>query len=100
MQPRTEARDRGQELWSLLPKQERTAGRVLDALAREGIKASKASVCRWAKEWKRVVHTAADLIELPPKPAAAASPPADLADVPPELRQIIPDRLLHVARGK
>lgn len=98
MQPRTKAKDRGQEIWFLLSESERTAGRVLDGLKAEGIRASKASVCRWANEWKAVVHKAVDLIELPAPTETTTT--ADLADIPAELRQVIPDRLLHVAKGR
>jgi hypothetical protein len=73
---------------------------VLEGLARENIKVSKASVCRWAKGWKAVVHRAVDLIELPLKPANETATAEALADIPAELRQTFPDRLLHVARGK
>src|SRR3954447_7896947 len=97
-QHRTKAFDRGQQLWFLLPETERTAARVRCELADEGIVVSKASVSRWANNWRRVAHKAVDLIELPP--ARSPTTATEFADIPPELRDLLPPRLLLVARGE
>jgi hypothetical protein len=97
-QRKTKARDRGEALWFLLPDSQRTAARVLDELSKEGITVSKASVCRWARSWKGIADKVVDLVELPPEQAPATS--AELAEIPPELRDVLPDRLLLVARGE
>src|SRR4051794_33378191 len=97
-QHRTKAFDRGQQLWFLLPETERTAARVRRELVKEGIVVSKASVSRWANKWKRIAHKAVDLVELPVGQTPATA--TELADIPPELREVLPDRLLLVARGE
>jgi hypothetical protein len=98
-QRKTKTCDRGQEIWFLIPESERTAARVLDELSKEGFKVSKATVSRWAKGWKNIAHKAVDLIKLP-KAGPRAETAIDLADIPAELRCVLPDRLLLVARGK
>src|SRR5262249_27173600 len=87
-------------LWFLLPEQERTAARALEHLRAEGFNVSKATVARWAKAWKEIAYKAVNLIDLPKSAPPAAAMLADLADVPAELRAVIPDRLLLVAKGK
>lgn len=98
IQRRTQARDRGQDLWFLLPAAERTAARVRRELADEGIVVSKASVCRWAVDWKRVAHKAVDLVELPSGQTPGTT--ARVPEIAPTLRDVLPERLLAVARGE
>ena len=95
---KNEAFQQGQSLWFLIPELERTAVRVLDELTREGFKVSKATVCRWAKHWKRVPIEVLDLIPLPSKGTEAAHTD-DLADVPEWVRKALPKRVLVVAGG-
>jgi hypothetical protein len=96
------AYDRGLELWHLTPEVRRTAVHVLDELRGEGFRVSKASVCRWAKEWRRVVRTAADLVTTEPKPSPpqAVAPTDSQQGISPDLLDVLPPRLLGVARGK
>jgi hypothetical protein len=97
-QRKTESHDRGQTIWFLLPESERTAVRVLNELSREGFKVSKATVSRWANNWKQAAHKAVDLIPLPDKGVEA--PADDLSDIPEWIRKALPERLLVIARGK
>jgi hypothetical protein len=97
-QRRTKARDRGEQLWFILPEPDRTAARVRRELAKEGVVVSKATLSRWANEWKRIDHKAVDLVELPAEQTPATA--AGLADIPPALRDVLPTRLLLVARGE
>jgi hypothetical protein len=87
----------------VMPEGERTAVGVLDKLLAEGFRVSKASVCRWAHEWARVVHEVADLVNgEPPVTLPTTLAPLDPAkdpSFPPELRGVLPARLLHIARG-
>jgi len=95
----TEARDRGQALWFLLPESERTAKRVLHELTQEGFEVSKATVCRWAQQWKRAQIEALELI-LGPSKRIDGGEPDDPSDVPEWIRKALPERLWVVAQGK
>src|SRR4051794_24213932 len=97
-QRRTKARDRGEQLWFILPEPDRTAARVRRELANEGVVVSKATLSRWANDWKRIAHKAVDLVQLPAEQTPATT--AELADIPPALRDVLPARLLLVARGQ
>src|SRR4051812_40203632 len=97
-QRRTKARDRGEQLWFILPEPDRTAARVRRELAKEGVVVSKATLSRWANEWKRIDHKAVDLVELPAEQTPATA--AGLAHIRAGLRDVLPTRLLLVARGE
>jgi len=62
-QRKAKARDRGQEIWFLLPESERTAARVRNELLKEGLEVSKATAARWANGWRAVAHKAVDLMK-------------------------------------
>lgn len=100
-----EAFHRGLEIWSALSASDQSAARVLSELKREGFRVSQASVFRWVKEWKGVVHAAVEMLEAEPASASddRASSSRELAapiDVPADLRDILPARLLPVAKGR
>lgn len=95
---KAKAFERGQDLWFLLPESERTAVRVLNDLRHEGFNVSKATVSRWANQWRQVAGEVAALI---PVPATAANKaPVDLSDIPEWARKALPERLWLVAKGK
>ncbi len=91
---------RGQEIWSLLSESDRTAVRVLAELRGEGYRASRATVSRWVQEWRRVVHTATEMlaVEAGAGPRAETREIAIRSDLPAELKEILPARLMPVAR--
>jgi hypothetical protein len=95
----TDAYERGQALWFMLPESERTAKRVLEELIRDNFKVSKATVCRWAKQWKRAQIEALELI-LGPSKSIEAAQLDDPPDIPEWIRKALPERIWVVAQGK
>jgi hypothetical protein len=92
-------------VWESLPEGKRGARRVSALLAKDGIKVPPSSVDRWIKEWtgspkqwKSAGSAAAAVVEkIPPK---KVEPPADLQQVPSELRNILPAHIMRMAKGQ
>jgi hypothetical protein len=91
--------ERGQVLWFLTPVGKRTAVRVLDELNRDGLKVSKATVSRWAKEWQQTSAESVHLMPLAIKGSAIADAD-DLSDIPAWAKRALPERLWQVAKGR
>jgi hypothetical protein len=95
---KAQAFERGQDFWFLLPESERTAVRVLNELRGEGYRVSKATVSRWANQWRQIADEVEALIPVPAVTADKAA--ADLSDIPEWARKALPERLWQVAKGK
>lgn len=72
--------------------------RVLNELRREGFNISKATVSRWAKQWRQIAGEVATLIPVPAETTGATC--ADVSDIPEWARKALPERLWQVAKGK
>lgn len=95
---KAKAFERGQDLWFLFPESERTATRALNELRGEGYSVSKATVSRWANQWRQITGEVEALI---PVPAAATDKAAvDLSAISEWAKKALPERLWEVAKGK
>jgi hypothetical protein len=90
--------ERGQQLWFSITESERTAVRVLAELRREGFSASKATVSRWAQQWRQRGGEGLECLQ-PYADGAVEEAGGDLSDVPDWAKEAIPEWVWPITKG-